>query len=218
MAPLHPLPDLTHIALGGGYAAPVGAAGGGLGSAIANSAALKLAAVLAAAATMSAGAGNVHRVAHRPATPAAAAAPATAHTARPAGTRTGTAAVASIVPAHSATGAERDPPRLGAGVSPSPVAAAPAPPTPSPSPSPSGTPAGRRGLHTAARRVPLADPDAHSERKRLFGPVAHAQRGAVGRRHAGAVTLARRLALPHTLRAGAAPAAAALEVRRRVAT
>ncbi len=86
-APFHPLPDLSHVALGAGYAAPAGVAGGGLGSLLANSAALKLAAVVAAAATMSVGVSDARHLTHhgstaRLTTPAASAAtthPATAH-------------------------------------------------------------------------------------------------------------------------------------------
>ncbi|MGD0998676.1 MAG: RNA polymerase sigma factor [Thermoleophilia bacterium] len=134
-APVHSLPDLSHAALGGGYAAPVGVAGGGLGSAVANSAALKLAAVLAAAATMTAGVNDVHHVAHRPPAAApAAAALASFHTARPV-THTGTAALTGLVrhtprPLPSATLAA-----AGIGASPSPVAGASTSPSPSPSPS-----------------------------------------------------------------------------------
>ncbi len=82
-APIHPLPDLSHIALGAGYAAPAGVASGGLGSLLANSAALKLAAVVAAAATMSVGVSDAHHLTHRGHAPlpsaAAATHPATAH-------------------------------------------------------------------------------------------------------------------------------------------
>ena len=138
LAPAHPLPDLTHAALGGGYAGPVGVAGGGLGSAIANSAALKLAVVVAAAATMTAGVSDVRHVAHRPprSAPPAAAVTRPSHVAA---TQTGTAAVASVVrhaprPVHSATPAVTT-----ATPSATPVAASPAPVLPSPSPSPSST-------------------------------------------------------------------------------
>jgi RNA polymerase sigma-70 factor (ECF subfamily) len=143
VAPVRPLPDLSHVALGGGYAAPVGVAGGGLGSAIANSAALKLAAVLAAAATMSAGAGDVHHLAHRPPTLASAAAPAAVHTARPAVTHTGTAAMISIVRHTPRPTPSASLPGSTAGPSPPPVAGVPAPS--SPSPSPSGTQLGDVG-------------------------------------------------------------------------
>ena len=147
VAPLHPLPGLSHAALGGGYAAPVGVAGGGLGSAIANSAALKLAAVLAAAATMTAGVSDVHRVAHRMARPAVAAAPATVRAVRPAATRIGTAALTGVVkhaarPTPDATFAAAG---LGASPSPSPSFGAAAASSPSPSPSPSGTHLGDGG-------------------------------------------------------------------------
>ena len=91
-APFHPLPDLSHVALGAGYAAPVGAAGGGLGSLMANSAALKMAAVLAAAATMSVGVSDAHH--HLAYRAPSAARPAAAATARATSAHVGTAALA----------------------------------------------------------------------------------------------------------------------------
>jgi len=154
--PVHPLPGLSHAALGGGYAAPVGVAGGGLGSAIANSAALKLAAVLAAAATMTAGVSDVHHVVHRLATPAAAAAAVAARTARPAGTHSGAAGPTRVVkhdarPTPSATFAAAS-----RSASPSPGVGESGPP--SPSPSPSGTHLGDGGATPPPDQSPSPSP------------------------------------------------------------
>jgi len=155
---LHPLPDLlSHAGLGAGYAAPVGVAGTGVGSAIANSAAVKLAAVLAAAATMTAGVSDVAHRTHLPVNPArVAAARATTAPARHAGTAS-LPGIASRTthPSPRATVAAAG---LGATASPSPsptdgasasVTPSPsptdtrlgdAPPTPSPSATPTPTP------------------------------------------------------------------------------
>ena len=134
VVPLHPLPDLTHLAGGAGYAAPAGVAGGGIGSTLANSAALKLAAVLAAAATMTTGVSDMHHRHHHqpPAVKAVA-----AQVAAPV-TRVGTAVTAK---------ATRSTPRPGASpaATGSPSATPPvvevgaASPSPSPSPSASDT-------------------------------------------------------------------------------
>ncbi|HUK76960.1 MAG TPA: sigma-70 family RNA polymerase sigma factor [Thermoleophilia bacterium] len=133
-APLHPLPDLTHAA-GGGYAAPAGVAGGGLGPAVANSAALKLAAVLAAAMTMTTGVSDMHHRPYHQHPAAKAVAHVAAHVAAPV-TRVGTAAKAA-----------RSTPRPGArpaaagspGATPPAVAVATTSPAPAPSPSASDT-------------------------------------------------------------------------------
>ncbi len=155
--PVHPLPDLSHAALGAGYAAPAGVAGGGLGSAIANSAALKLAAVLAAAATMTAGVGDVHHVAHRPPAPTPTAALAvTGRTALPAGK--GAAKTTPTRPArHTSQPTLHATPAVAAlAVSPSPVAGATA--TSSPSPSPSSTQLGDQGYTPSPSASPSPTP------------------------------------------------------------
>ncbi len=188
VAPLHPLPDLTHLAGGAGYAAPAGVAGGGLGSTLANSAALKLAAVLAAAATMTTGVSDMHhRHHHQP--PAAKAV--AAHVAAPV-TRVGAAVTAK---------ATRSTPRPGASPAatgspsamPSAVAAAATSPSPSPSPSASDTRLGARAA--------LAEPDRdilpHPGAERLGHAAAHAE--CLAERHAGAEPLAERHAGPEPL-------------------
>ena len=145
-APLHPLPDLSHVALGAGYAAPVGVAGGvasgGVGSLMANSAALKLAAVLAAAATMSAGVSDAHHLVHRAASAAPRAAATVVHAARSTTAHVGTAALTRIStprPTPSATLISTT------GSSPSPTAAASASSSPAPSPAPTGSQLGDTG-------------------------------------------------------------------------
>ena len=127
--PAHPLPDLSHVAIGTGYAAPAGVAGGGIGSALGGSAALKLAAVLVAAATVTAGVSDAHHATnHRPPARAAVAATATLRTV----TRTSASGSARHVTASHQAAAK--------------AAAAPPSPTvatrsssPMPSPSPSST-------------------------------------------------------------------------------
>jgi len=149
LAPLHPLPDLTHVAGGAGYAAPASVAGGGLGSAVANSAALKLAAVLAAAATMTTGVSDMH---HRLYHPPPAARPVATQVAAPA-THVGGAATAA---------ASRSTPRPGAGAtaasSPSATPAAVAVVTASPSPAPS--PSASDGRLGDAAPTPAPSPSA----------------------------------------------------------
>ena len=175
-APFHPLPDLSHIALGAGSAAPVGVAGGGLSAIMANSAALKLAAVLAAAATMSAGTGNARHLVHREVTAAPRAAAAAAHTTRSTSVSVGTAALirgpkhtprSTPSPTPAASPSEASPsPSVSASTSSSP-APSPTPtdsqlgdtgytppPTSSPSPTPTPTPS------ATASDAPTASPSA----------------------------------------------------------
>jgi RNA polymerase sigma factor (sigma-70 family) len=142
-APFHPLPDLSHVALGAGYAAPVGAAGGGLGSLMANSAALKMAAVLAAAATMSVGVSDAHH--HLAYRAPSAARPAAAATARATSAQVGTAALArgpkqTPRPTPDTTLAAST-----TAASPSPTASASTSSSPTPSPTPTGSQLGDTG-------------------------------------------------------------------------
>jgi RNA polymerase sigma factor (sigma-70 family) len=142
-APLHPLPDLSHVALGAGYAAPVGVAGGGLGSLMANSAALKMAAVLAAAATMSVGVSDAHH--HLAYRAPSAARPAAAATARTTSAQVGTAALAG---GPKQTPRPRPDTTLAASTtaaSPSPTASASTSSSPTPSPTPTGSQLGDTG-------------------------------------------------------------------------
>ena len=143
-APLHPLPGLSHAALGGGYAAPIGVAGGGLGSAIANSAALKFAAVLAAAATMTAGVSDVHHVAQRPAAPTARRS-AAVRAARPSATRSGAAVALTHVLKHAARPSSGPVFAVAGSASPSPSSGTGGSAVSSPSPSPSDTRLGDGG-------------------------------------------------------------------------
>jgi RNA polymerase sigma factor (sigma-70 family) len=135
---LHPLPDLlSHAGLGGGYAAPVGVAGTGVSSAIANSAAVKLAAVLAAAATMTAGVSDVAHRTHLPVRPArVAAARATIAPARHAGTASlpGIAGRATHPSPRATVAAAGLGASASASPSPSPTGGSSASATPSPSP------------------------------------------------------------------------------------
>ena len=138
---LHPLPDLLgHAGFGAGYAAPVGVAGGSVGSAIANSAAVKLVAVLAAAATMTAGVSDMARRTHLPVRPSRVAA---ARTANPVAQHTVTAStVGGATPAaHSSPRATFAVAGLGAtaSASPSPSPSGSASPSATPSPSPTDT-------------------------------------------------------------------------------
>ena len=146
-APLKPLPDLTHVAAGGGYAAPAGVAGGGLGSAVANSAALKLAAVLAAAATMTTGVTDMHhRLHHQP--PAAKAV--AAQVARPAAPAdaAATAKAAHPKPERSARPRAADSPIA------TPAAVVAAAPSPAPSPSATDTRLGDAAPTTSPDPMP----------------------------------------------------------------
>ena len=133
---LHPLPDLlSHAGLGAGYAAPVGVAGGGVGSAIANSAAIKLAAVLAAAVTMTAGVSDMAHRTHLPVRPAHLSA---THVAGAPSRHAGTTALPAVTartthPAPRATVAATV---VSATASPSPSPAGSASPSATPSPSP----------------------------------------------------------------------------------
>ena len=157
-APLHPLPDLSHVALGAGYAAPVGVAGGGLSSLVANSAALKMAAVFAAAATMSVGVSDAHHLIHRAPAAARPAAAAAAYTTRPTTAHVGTAAL---------TRGSRQTPRptpdttLAASTtatSPSPTASASTSSSPTPSPTPTGSQLGDTGYTPPPTSPPSPTP------------------------------------------------------------
>jgi RNA polymerase sigma factor (sigma-70 family) len=151
-APVHPLPDLSHVALGAGYAAPVGAAGGSIGSLLANSAALKLAAVVAAAATMSVGVSDAHHLTHHGAALPRTAAASAAATTHPAATHIGSAAqTGAHTPRPTPT------PTLAAtaiAASPTPTAAAPA----SPSPTPTGSQLGDTGYTPSPTATPTETP------------------------------------------------------------
>ena len=125
--PAHPLPDLGSLALGSGSTAPVGLAGG-FGSAIGGSAALKLAAVLAAAASVTVGVGDVHH-ATRPRPPARTAV--AAASARPSPRSGVSGAARHVAPTAGATASTA--------ASPSPTAVAVLTTAPTPSPSPSST-------------------------------------------------------------------------------
>jgi RNA polymerase sigma-70 factor (ECF subfamily) len=187
LPPVHALPGLSHTALSGVCAAPVGVAGGGLCSAVGNSAALKLAAVLAAAATMATGVSDAHRLADRPAPRAPATAlAATAHPARSATARTGAAAQSGVTrhaarPAPSAT-----PAAVSAAVSPSPAAGTPSasPPAPSPSdaemgdtsctPSPNPTATAATGDSASPSPTPTISPSATTSPSATDSPTATA--------------------------------------------